>query len=122
MKLLALKTPDSSGNPTSDLAAPSGIPEPLRGGLNSTQNLIQLGIELLVLAGIVAAVIVFMVSGIQWMTSGGDPSKIASAKRRLFFAILGIIVMSAAFFIVRLVVTTLGGDPTKFLTPGAFLK
>lgn len=120
--LLSLKTPDSSGNPATDLVPPSGIPKGLTGGLNSTQNLLQLGIELLVLAGVILSVIVFMISGIQWITSAGNPAKVAAAKKRLFFALLGIIVMSGAFFAVRVIIGLLGGDPSKFLSPGSLLQ
>lgn len=122
MNLLSLKTPGENGTPGQDLTPPSGIPSELQNGLSSSTRLIQLGINLLLFAGITIAVIIFMISGIQWITSGGDPTKISAAKRRLVYAIIGIVVMSSAFFIVRIVVTTLGGEPAKFLTPSGFLQ
>lgn len=120
--LLALKIEGQNGEITQELAAPSNIPTTLQGGLGSVMGLLQLIIQILLLSGVTIAVIVLMVSGIQWITSGGDPVKVASARRRLMFALLGVVVMSGAFFIVRVVITVLGGDPAKFLDPGSFLK
>lgn len=120
--LLALKIEGQDGEIIQELAPPSNIPATLQGGLGSVMDLIQLLVQILLLAGVTIAVIVLMISGIQWITSGGDPVKVASARRRLMFALLGVIVMSGAFFIVRVVITVLGGDPSKFLDPGSFLR
>lgn len=55
-----------------------------------------------VIAGI-AAVIMIMVGGIKYTTSGGDSTKISSAKSTLIYALVGIVVVAMAQFIVQYV-------------------
>ena len=43
--------------------------------------------------------IVTLVSGFQWMTSGGNEEKISEAKKRLQYAIIGLVVILAAYTI-----------------------
>jgi len=55
--------------------------------------------------------------GFTWLTSTGDPSKIASAKDRIYSAFLGLVLILASFLIMRtinpeLVVLQLPGLPT----------
>lgn len=40
----------------------------------------------------VAAVFVLVIAGISFMTSGGEPSKIATARRMVLYAVVGIMV------------------------------
>ena len=58
-----------------------------------------------------------MWSGIQWMTSGGDVGRIQAAKKRMFYAIIGLCVVLLSFVIVRVVLTTVGGDANNFFSP-----
>lgn len=57
------------------------------------------------IAGI-AAVIMIILSGLKYITSGGDSSSIASAKSGLIYAIVGLIVVAMSQFIVRFVLET----------------
>lgn len=59
------------------------------GILRKVTNLIAL------LAG-VASVILIVISGFQFITSGGDSSKVASARSALIGAIIGIVIVVAA--------------------------
>lgn len=52
----------------------------------------------------VVAVIMVMISGFKYITSGGDSQKIASAKSTLIYAIVGLIVVALAQVIVRFVI------------------
>lgn len=61
-----------------------------------------------IVAGIVA-VIMIIISGIKYISSGGDSSKIASAKNALIYAIVGIIIVALSQVIVRFVL----GQTTK---------
>lgn len=61
-----------------------------------------------VVAGILA-VIMIIVSGIKYITSGGDSSKIAGAKNALVYAIVGLIIVALSQVIVRFVL----GQTTK---------
>lgn len=68
------------------------------------------------------ALLMVILSGIQWIMSSGDPVKIADAKRRFMFAVIGLIVMLGAFLIVRVIIFMSGGDSAQFLNPGAMLN
>lgn len=123
MEKLALILPGSSGQPGENLTAPSGVPKALQGGLDTAGNQIfQTGINLVFLAAVTLAVIVIMYSGIQWTMSGGDSAKIASARKRLMFAVVGLVVAALAFFIVSTITIALGGKPGNFFNPSQLLK
>ncbi|MET0779278.1 MAG: hypothetical protein ABWY71_00430 [Candidatus Saccharimonadales bacterium] len=68
------------------------------------------------LIGVVAVVMV-MVGGFKYVTSGGDASKAGAAKSTLTYAIIGLVIVAMAQFIVQFVfkeVTKPGnGNPTK---------
>jgi hypothetical protein len=49
----------------------------------------------------VAAVIMVIIGGMKYVTSGGDASKIASAKNTIVYAIVGLIIVALAQAIVR---------------------
>lgn len=116
MKLADFTIPGQSGG--TPVQAPGGIPEQLRGGFDTSgKALIQLGINWLFIIAATLTVIFLIYAGIQWITSRGDPTRIAEAKSRLFYAIIGLVVVSLAFFIVRVVITILGGDSSYFLNP-----
>lgn len=71
---------------------------------NRINSLIELIVNLLSVVVGVVAVIMIIISGLKYVTSGGDSSKIASAKSTLIYAIIGIIIVALAQFIVRFVV------------------
>jgi hypothetical protein len=52
------------------------------------------------------ALIVFMLAGLKYITSQGDPSAVAKAKNTILYAIIGLIVAVFAFTIVTYVVRT----------------
>jgi hypothetical protein len=53
----------------------------------------------------IAAVIVIMVAGLRFITSGGDSSNVASAKRAVTYAVVGLVVAALAQSIVSFVLT-----------------
>lgn len=55
-----------------------------------------------VIVGIVA-VIMIIVGGFRYITSGGDSGNVSSAKNTLIYAIVGLIIVALAQFIVRFV-------------------
>ena len=91
---------------------------PGMGEAASGQVLIQIGINLLFLVGIILGVIFVILSGIQWILSGGDKQKIESARGRLTYSIIGLLVIAASFLIVRTVISLIGGNPNFFLNTG----
>jgi hypothetical protein len=50
-----------------------------------------------------AAVLMIVIGGFQWMTSAGDPGKIAAAKEKIYSAILGLLIIALASTIAYLV-------------------
>jgi len=57
---------------------------------------------ILVIAGFVT-VIIIIISGIQFVTSGGNPEAAASARGRLTFAIIGFVIIVLAYAILQIV-------------------
>lgn len=66
-------------------------------------NVLRAVISLLSLLVGVIAVIMIIISGLRYITSGGDSSKTASAKSTLIYSIVGLVVAVLAGVIVRYV-------------------
>ncbi|MBI4427351.1 MAG: hypothetical protein HY569_02640 [Candidatus Magasanikbacteria bacterium] len=58
------------------------------------------------LLGTVALVLI-LYAGFMWMTAGGDDEKVASAKKILYAAVIGLIIILAAYSITRFVMSQL---------------
>lgn len=123
MTKLALTIPGSSGAPGEQLVAPSGVPKALQGGLDTAgQSIFQTGINMVFIVAATLAVIVIMYAGIQWTMSGGDSQKIADARKRILYAVIGLVVAALAFFIVNTITVVLGGKPGNFFNPSQLVK
>lgn len=70
---------------------------------NSLNKIVRLIINILSIVIGVAAVIMIMVAGFKFITSGGDSSQISSAKNGLLYAVIGLVVAALAQVIVRFV-------------------
>lgn len=69
---------------------------------------------LLVFAG-TAALILLLIGGIKFITSGGDPKQTEGARKTLTYAILGLILILLSFAIIRFIAQVTGVDCiTKF--------
>lgn len=53
----------------------------------------------------IISVIMIVYGGFKYITSGGDSSKVTSAKNAIIYAIIGLVIVAAAQFIVKFVVT-----------------
>lgn len=62
------------------------------------------------------SVIMIIVAGIRYTTSGGDASSVTAAKNTLLYAIIGLIVAILAFAIVNFVVTAFKPKPAPATT------
>lgn len=69
------------------------------------------------LAGL-AVFIMLLVGGFKYLTSGGDPKKAQSAKDTLTYAILGLVLVIAAWFILAFIEEFTGVKVTIFKIPG----
>ncbi|MBL8122452.1 hypothetical protein JNM87_06940 [Candidatus Saccharibacteria bacterium] len=82
------------GGTNCDSASTTGVNSVISTGLNIFATII----------GLVAVVMIF-ISGYKYITSGGDSSKVASAKSTLIYAIVGIVVAALAQVIVKFVLS-----------------
>lgn len=99
-KLLTLSIP-GAGNSSVQIEAPSGVPT---GGLSGDGGkFIGWAITLLLIAAVILALGFIVYGGISWTTSGGDKEKVASARKTITFAVIGLILCFLAFFLVNLI-------------------
>lgn len=117
MKLIALTLPGSgSGGATSsvDVPAPSNIPAGLTKGFSdSGASFIQFATNSVFTFGAIVATIMIIYSGIQMITSNGDPGRVAAARSRLMYAVFGLVLMIGAYFVV-IAILKLAGQNVDF--------
>lgn len=65
------------------------------------------------LAG-VALFIMLIIGGIKWITAGGDPKAVESAKGTVTYAIVGVIFLALAYIILVFIKTFTNVDVTQF--------
>ena len=53
------------------------------------------------------AVIIVLIGGFEWMTAGGNDEKVATAKKRLTYGLIGLAIIFLAWAIVTFVFTSL---------------
>ncbi len=80
---------------------------------NNSDNIV--GVVQFILNSIIAvigivAVIFIVVGGINFMTSTGDPGKVAKAKQTILYALIGLIICALAFAIVNWTIAAINGS------------
>lgn len=73
-------------------------------------SLITAMINAVIIIGAIAALIYLVSAGLNWITSGGDKAKTESAQKQITNAIIGLIILVAAFAIFNTLITFLGID------------
>ncbi len=107
MKILSLSLPGQG-----QIKVPGEIPT---GGLFSTgEKTIAVGVNVLILFAIIYALFSVMLSGIQWITSEGDKQRLQSARTRLTYSILGLVIVLISALIVNIIGALFG---ITLLTP-----
>jgi ABC-type transport system involved in multi-copper enzyme maturation permease subunit len=53
--------------------------------------------------------IIIIIAGFLFLTSGGDPEKVRTAKRMIFWAVVGLAIILLAKGIISLIKTVIGG-------------
>lgn len=71
---------------------------------SSFNNLLKKAVNIISAIVGVVAVIMIIVGGFKYITSGGDQQKIASAKSTLLYAIIGLVIVALAQVIVHFVI------------------
>ena len=82
--------------------------------LNYIKTVITKTIVLVLIVGIVITLIYLILGGMQWVTSQGEKDKVEAARKKLTFAIIGLLVILLSFAIVALFGGMFGIDLTTF--------
>lgn len=70
--------------------------------------IIKSAIQILLIAAVIVALVFLIWGGIKWITSGGDKTKVESARGTVIGAIIGLIIAFAAFFVLNIVASLFG--------------
>lgn len=95
MKYLSLVIPGDGGG---SITGPGGVPT---GGLSTVVKTLGLGISYLLIAAILLALFFLIWGGFDWMMSGGNKQKLEQARQKIFYAVIGLVVVLLAFFIIN---------------------
>lgn len=103
---------------TTDCSSPATVQEQLQCGANSASgeknpnpdaaagkvdSIVEEIINILTIIVGVIAVIMIIIGGLRYITSGGDSNKVSSAKNTILYAIIGLVIVALAQVIVRFV-------------------
>jgi hypothetical protein len=68
------------------------------------------------LLGILAAIAIvgFVISGIQYLLSGGDDKRMQAAKRNMIYCIIGVVIGLSGYIVITAIDTALKGASTAF--------
>lgn len=108
MSYLSLNVP---GGQT--INAPGSIPS---GGIDKVAIIFKNSLTILLIICIALALIYMVLGGIQWITSGGDKTKLQAARSKLTWAIIGLVVAFSSFAIVALLGFVFNVDLLNFGT------
>lgn len=75
--------------------------------VSGKDGIITKAVQILAILTGVAAVIVIIIGGFNFVTSGGDPQKVSTAKNTILYAVIGLIVAVLAQAVVVLVLSKL---------------
>lgn len=100
-RLLSLSVPGSDGNKFT-VTGPDGI---ISGGLTGRygKHVIANIIELLLIVVVILALIIIIYSGVQYILAQGDKNKIQTARNRLIYALIGLILAFLSFAIISII-------------------
>lgn len=70
-------------------------------GAGAISQFLSSSIALIYSIAAIALIFMLLWGAFEWLTSGGDKEKLASAQRRILHAIIGIILFAVAFAIIR---------------------
>lgn len=103
-------------------------------GLDQLEAVVGNVISVIVGLSFIAMLVMVIMAGLKYLTSGGEPKAIQSAHYTLTWALLGLLFFALAWIILQLIhaftgidvtvfdiktLCKLGNDPLKFCTPGS---
>lgn len=86
---------------------------PKLGGYNNLGDLISALIALAYFVAGVAFFFMLIIGGIQWISAGGDPKALDGARKRITNAVIGLVIVVAAYAITVIVGQVFGISITK---------
>ena len=92
--------------PKVDIVQPIGSAQNIK-----VENIPQFVVSILFVIGIVVAIAFFIYGGIKWILSGGDKTAVETARNHIVAAVVGLVIIIAAFFILGAVIQLITGQP-----------
>lgn len=74
-------------------------------------------ISIIIIIAFLAAFMFLLIGGFQWITSGGDETNLTNARNRIMHALIGLILVVAAWAIMALIGKFLGINFMEFTIP-----
>ncbi|MBI4137362.1 hypothetical protein HY469_04835 [Candidatus Roizmanbacteria bacterium] len=102
----------TDGNPAESCCGLTGSPETCdevihvfkpTGAIGSINSLISGGVTLILIVAGLVAFVYLLLGGIKWITSGGDSAQVEAARNQVIHAMIGIIVVLAAWGLIMLI-------------------
>ena len=115
---MALKDFFGTTDPTKDL--PLGIGSTAGGFSAESSGLIMFAnnlMKVMIYGSMVIAVVNLLVSGIQFISSNGNPELIKTASGRIWISLLGLVVAGASLVIAGVLGLIFFGDATAIINP-----
>lgn len=83
-------------------------------GLNEFEDIVRNVISVIVGLGFIALLVMVIMAGLKYLTSGGEPKAVQSAHYTLSWALLGLLFMIVAWLVLQLIKAFTGIDVTIF--------
>ncbi len=75
---------------------------------NKIGGVVRTAINILSVVVAITAVIMIVIGGLKYVTSGGDSARVNSARETILYAVIGLIIVALAQILVRFVLTKTG--------------
>lgn len=108
-KVVAIEEAQTATASTTSARTPGHVVLPT-GYSPTIGHLISFILRIVMVVAVLLVLLEFIMGGIEWITSGGDKGKTESARNRIVAALVGILVLSAAYALTLLVAYVLGFD------------
>ena len=76
---------------------------PVGGNITSISQVVSFFTNTMILVGSIAMLVMLLLGGYGYLTSAGDSKKMASARDRIWYAIMGLLLIVGALLLTRLV-------------------
>ena len=87
-----------------------GFEKPAEAKITDIGKLISTGISVVIIVSGILVFVFLVWGGVEWLTSGGDKTKIENARSKLTNALIGVAIIAAAYAVWTLALTFFGVD------------